>query len=98
MTRSTRLLAACGLLAATALPFPLMAQKAAQNAAPTDATGRTAPPGTAATPPKSATNDGGQRPPTDATGRTAPAGTPAAPSRLATPGTATPSPPATAPK
>jgi hypothetical protein len=95
MLRSSRSLAVYGVLAMAALPFPSMAQKAAQNAAPTDATGRTAPPGTAAAPPRSATNDGGQRPPTDATGKTAPAGTPAAPSRLANPSTATPSPPST---
>jgi len=91
MLRPIHFLAAYGLLAMAALPFPSMAQ----NAAPTDATGRTAPPGTAAAPPRSASDDGGQRPPTDATGKTAPAGTPAAPSRLANPSTATPSPPAT---
>lgn len=91
MLCSSRSLAAYGLLAMMALPFPSVAQ----NAAPTDTTGKTAPAGTAAAPPRSASSDGGQRPPTDATGKTAPAGTPAAPSRLADPSTATPSPPAT---
>lgn len=89
MNRPIRLLATCGLLAAVTLPFPLMAQ----NAAPKDATGQVAPPGTAVAPPRG-TTDGGKRPPTDVTGQTAPAGTPLAPSRLAAPN-ATPSPPAT---
>ncbi len=81
MNRPIRYLAACGLLAAAALPFPLMAQ----SAAPTDPTGRTAPPGTAVAPSRTTANDGGRRPPTDPTGRTAPAGTPLAPSRLSAP-------------
>ena len=82
-------LAACGLLAAVALPSPLLAQ----NAAPKDPTGRTAPPGTAVAPSRG-TADGGKLPPTDVTGQTAPAGTPVAPSRLAAPND-TPAPPST---
>ena len=78
-----RFLAACGLLAAVALASPLMAQ----NAAPTDPTGRTAPPGTAVAPSQTSA-DGGRRPPTDPTGKTAPAGTPAAPTRLSEPNAA----------
>jgi hypothetical protein len=82
-----RTLAACGLLAAAALPYPLLAQ----NAAPKDSTGKMAPSGTAVAPSR-ATSDGGRKPPTDATGQVAPAGTPAAPSRLAAPnGTTAPS-------
>lgn len=91
MTCFIRMLFACGLLAAAAMSNPLMAQ----NAAPTDAAGQTAPPGTPTAPPKNVSNNGGRRPPTDATGQTAPAGTPATPSRLANPSTATPSAPAT---
>lgn len=82
-------LAACGLVAAVALPSSVLAQ----NTAPKDAAGQVAPAGTAVAPPRSVM-DGGTRPPTDATGQTAPAGTPLAPSRLAAP-SATPSPPAT---
>ena len=89
MQRSIRTLAACGLFAAAAFPHALLAQ----NAAPKDPTGQTAPSGTAVAP-SQASADGGKRPPTDATGQTAPAGTPLAPSRLATPN-ATPSPPST---
>jgi len=79
MNRPTRY-AVCGLLAATALPPPVWAQ----NAAPKDATGQTAPQGTAAAPSRN-TTDGGRKPPTDATGQTAPSGTPLAPSRLSAP-------------
>jgi len=90
MNRPIRYLAACGLLAAVALPRPLVAQ----NAAPKDPTGQTAPPGTAVAPSRTTANDGGRRPPTDATGQTVPAGTPLAPSRLSAPD-APPSPPST---
>ncbi len=89
MNHSTRYLIACGLLAAMS-PGPLLAQ----NAAPTDPAGRTAPPGTAVAPSRTTTNDGGRRPPTDPTGRTAPAGTPLAPSQLSAPN-ALASPPST---
>lgn len=90
MTPVIRTIAACGLLAAAALPLPAWAQ----NAAPTDPAGRTAPPGTAVAPPRGTADDGGRRPPTDATGNTAPTGTPVAPSRLSGPN-AVPSPPST---
>jgi len=89
MNRPTRYAAFCGLLAAAALPVPVLAQ----NAAPKDPTGQTAPRGTAAAPSRGAT-DGGRRPPSDATGRTAPSGTPVAPSRLSAPDAPT-SPPST---
>ena len=91
MMHRTRLLAVCGLLAAGAFAVPA----SAQNEPPRAPSGQTAPAGTAAAPPRSATDDGGQRPPTDQTGQTAPRGSPVAPSRLADPATATPSPPAT---
>lgn len=81
MTPQTRAVLACGLLAAAVLP----SSARAQNAAPTDPTGRAAPPGTAVAPPRGAMDDGGRRPPTDATGSTAPTGTPVAPSRLSGP-------------
>lgn len=90
MTRPIRIFA-CAWLAAMALPFAAVAQ----NAPPTSPAGRTAPPGTAVAPPKSATEDGGRRPPVDPTGQTAPTGTPVAPSGLTNPSTATPSPPST---
>ncbi len=89
MIRPIHYVAACGLLAAAAWPAPLLAQ----NAAPKDPTGQTAPSGTPAAPSRSNT-DGGRRPPTDATGRTAPSGTPVAPSRLSAPDAPT-SPPST---
>jgi hypothetical protein len=92
MNHSIHLPVACGLLAAAVMSFPVMAQ----NAAPKDPSGMTAPPGTAVAPPKNATNDGGKRAPTDTSGKTAPAGTPIAPSRLAVPD-ATPSPQSTKP-
>lgn len=92
MNRLIRFLAACGLLAAAALPFSIWAQ----NAAPKDATGRTAPPGTPAASSRTTASDGGRRPPTDATGHAAPPGTPAAPSRLSAPD-APPDPPSTRP-
>ena len=93
MNRPIRYLAACGLLAAAAWPFPLWAQ----NAAPKDPAGQTAPSGAAVAPSRASATDGGQRPPTDATGQTAPAGTPAAPSRLSAPNSPPPSPPSTQP-
>ncbi len=93
MNRLIRYLAACGLLAAAALPFSIWAQ----NAPPKDATGRTAPPGTPAAPSRTTSSDGGRRPPTDAMGQTAPSGTPAAPSRLSAPNSPPPSPPSTRP-
>jgi hypothetical protein len=92
MTLQTRIIAACGLLAAAALPVLALGQ----NAAPKDPTGRAAPPGTAVAPPRGTVDDGGKRPPTDAAGKTAPTGTPVAPSRLSGPNP-TPSPPAARP-
>ncbi len=83
------------VLALLAMAVTMAAPAGAQNNPPTDQAGRTAPAGTPATPPRSASNEGGVRPPTDATGQTAPAGTPVAPSKLSDPATATPSPPST---
>ena len=91
MKHVTRLLVACGLLAAGSSALPA----SAQNAPPTAPSGQVAPAGTDVAPPRSAADDGGLRPPTDQTGQTAPRGTPVAPSRLSDPATATPSPPAT---
>lgn len=93
MNRPIRYIVACGLLAATALPCPTWAQ----NAAPKNPAGQTAPPGAAVAPSRATATDGGARPPTDATGQTAPPGTPAAPSRLSAPNSPPPSPPSTRP-
>ena len=90
MTHLTRTIAACGLLAAAALPLPASAQKVA----PTDPTGQAAPAGAAVAPPQGTTDDGGRRPPTDPTGKTAPPGSAVAPTRLSEPNAA-PSPPST---